>query len=75
MKYRVKRVVGLGYFAQTYITGMFLKKWYTIGKYRFGLHPEDFIDHPEGSYGDAEVLIRKYKVSLIPKQIEYTEVN
>jgi len=74
MKFRIKKVEGVGYFAQVYLKELFFSQWYTIGKSTYNLYAEDYIDHPVEDMEKAKTLIRKYKVSLIPKQTEYFEV-
>ena len=77
MKFRIKKVEGLGFFAQVQTGDFFFKNWYTIGAHSisFGLYAEDHIDYPVSSMKEAKVLISKYKVSLTPKRIEYFGVN
>lgn len=74
MKFRIKRVEGVGFFAQVNKEELFFKNWYTIGRYKLGLHTEDYIDHPVGKE-DVKMIIKQYKKSLAPKKIEYFEVE
>ena len=75
MKFRLKHVEGIGWFAQTNLKEMFFPKWYTIGRYTYNFHPEEYTNHPVETKEEARTLIRKYKVSLIPKRTEYFEVD
>ena len=76
-EYRLKRIEGVGWFAQVNLRELFFKNWYTIGNHMngYGLYSEEHIDHPVQSKVDAENIVIQYKKSLELKKIEYFDLE
>lgn len=60
MRYRIKHVEMIGYFAQ--VKFGIIGGWHTIGRHNngFGEYPENHLDYPLLTQGDAILLAHKH---------------
>jgi hypothetical protein len=77
MKFRIKKILGVGFFAQVQVTAFFglLREWYTIGIHGYHLLSEEDTTYPVNSKEAAIGVITQYKKSLEVKKVEYLEVT
>lgn len=76
VKYRIKHVDMVGYFAQ--VKRGFSQGWKTLGRHTTGVgeYPEDNLDHPLSLQGDAVLLAHKHADWINAKKgfTTYTEI-
>lgn len=84
MKFRLKQVEDIGWFAQVNLEENFygeekplFDNWHTLGSNGVDFHPADDVSSPAPYKAQALALIKEFKSSFEPKhsKIEYFEVK
>jgi hypothetical protein len=75
MKYRIKHIEGVGFFAQVRLGRGIFSEWVTITPRSLKLYSEDYEEYPEASEAEAEAIITKYIDVRISKKITYRDIK